>query len=474
MNATDDEMKDRKKRNAVLITVVLGLSNLAWANTEQQAYDPSVWHTQLQIQKAAEGGDARAQYDLAKQYEGNRLPNFIAKAVELYNRSAEQGYLPAQIRLADIYSRGARGIPINNEMAIKWYTKAADQGDIEMSYHLGHLYQYGSNVKKDITKAIKFYKQAADYGYAPAEHSLGVIYQYGDGGTTEKSKAFDLFERAAKKGYVQSQMSLAQMYQSGDGINQDLILAAKWYEQAAKSGDENASGILGDLYYELVQKYQNSQDESVNSKQLIQWLTMAAEKNNSDAQYTLGVMYDQSQDVIETLRVEKDDELAAKWYRAAAKERYSGEPGNQDAQKKLELMYDSGRAENYDNDSQELAIIRRAAESGHAGMQANLGRRYETGEGVPQNFKIAANWYRKAAEQGYPLAQTKLGVMYGDGSGVQRNWVNAYMLLELAANNGEQAAYKLRSGLSEMMPQEQIEKAKALARNWKVGSPFPQ
>ena len=48
------------------------------------------------------------------------------------------------------------------------------------------------------------------------------------------------------------------------------------------------------------------------------------------------------------------------------------------------------------------------AKKGDAAAQYNLGWRYEYGEGVVQDKREAAKWYRKAAKQGYPAAQNKL------------------------------------------------------------------
>ncbi len=44
------------------------------------------------------------------------------------------------------------------------------------------------------------------------------------------------------------------------------------------------------------------------------------------------------------------------------------------------------------------------AEQGDANAQFNLGSMYEYGEGVPQDDKEAARWFRLAAEQGYAKA----------------------------------------------------------------------
>ena len=40
------------------------------------------------------------------------------------------------------------------------------------------------------------------------------------------------------------------------------------------------------------------------------------------------------------------------------------------------------------------------AEQGDARAQYNLGVMYAEGEGVPQDYKAAVQWYRRAAEQG--------------------------------------------------------------------------
>ncbi len=45
---------------------------------------------------------------------------------------------------------------------------------------------------------------------------------------------------------------------------------------------------------------------------------------------------------------------------------------------------------------------------------------YEHGEGVPQDYAEALQWYRKAADQGYARAQSAIGVISRGGGGVQK------------------------------------------------------
>jgi uncharacterized protein len=69
---------------------------------------------------------------------------------------------------------------------------------------------------------------------------------------------------------------------------------------------------------------------------------------------------------------------------------------------------------------------------GNARAQAYLGYMFANGKGVPQNFMVAAGWYRCASQQGFPAAQYMLGLMYDKGQGVPQDYVIAYALLDLA------------------------------------------
>jgi TPR repeat protein len=144
----------------------------------------------------------------------------------------------------------------------------------------------------------------------------------------------------------------------------------------------------------------------------------------------------------------------------------AAEQGNADAQFNLGIMYDNG--EDVPQDHAEAARwYRRAAEQGHAGGQFNLGTMYAFGEGVPQNDVEAMKWYRLAANQGNTRAQFNLGFMYGNGEGVPRDLILAHMWSNLAAKRGDPRAAKLQETVTKMMTREQVAEAQRLAREWK-------
>lgn len=65
-----------------------------------------------------------------------------------------------------------------------------------------------------------------------------------------------------------------------------------------------------------------------------------------------------------------------------------------------------------------------------------LGSMYYDGEGVKQNYRLAAHWYTKSAEQGVAAVQLRLGYMHYDGVGVTKNYKQtAYWLRKAADQN---------------------------------------
>ena len=65
---------------------------------------------------------------------------------------------------------------VNYKKAIEWYEKAAEQGHAEAQYNLGNMYHQGDGVDVNYKKAIELYKKAAKQGDAMAQYNLGIMY----------------------------------------------------------------------------------------------------------------------------------------------------------------------------------------------------------------------------------------------------------------------------------------------------------
>jgi len=137
-------------------------------------------------------------------------------------------------------------------------------------------------------------------------------------------------------------------------------------------------------------------------QQLVYWWTKAAEQGEVRAQLWLGVIYEHGQN-----GVERDYLQAFKWLSMAAK---LGQPD----------------------------------------AQVTLGQMYEDGEGIPQDYLLAAYWYRKAADHVPDLGGAGVGLnsvaqLYQEGHATQEDYVFVYLWFAVAGD-----ADGLRNGTKKM------------------------
>jgi uncharacterized protein len=110
-------------------------------------------------------GDAEGKHNLATMYlEGNGVKRDATYALHLYNEAAAQGYVLSQQQLGFIsYDQK------NYSDAAKWWSKAANNGDVESQYHLALLYLFGNGVIQDDKKALILMREAAKSGHSEAQ-----------------------------------------------------------------------------------------------------------------------------------------------------------------------------------------------------------------------------------------------------------------------------------------------------------------
>ncbi|MBR7069782.1 MAG: sel1 repeat family protein [Oxalobacter sp.] len=89
---------------------------------------------------------------------------------------------------------------------------------------------------------------------------------------------------------------------------------------------------------------------------------------------------------------------------------------------------------------QTLKTCQRQAKAGSAVAQAEMGLRYQTGEGVRQNVEKALYWFKKAAKQGNPIGLEEVGTAYYRGDGVARNNQKAIEWWKQAAEKDKSSA----------------------------------
>lgn len=190
----------------------------------------------------------------------------------------------------------------------------------------------------------------------------------------------------------------------------------------------------------------------------INQLTAKAKSGDAEAQFNLGICYDNGKDV------SKDIKQAVYWYQKAA------EQGHAAAQNALGFCYWNGLG--VDQDAKQAAYWwQKAAEQGFAKAQTALGFCYAFGHGISQNYEQSIYWYQEAANQGEVAAQNILGLFYYFGEGVTPDYKLAYMWLSISLTNTSDHMLKdaWRETLEEiklLMTAAEIAEAQKMADGW--------
>lgn len=155
-----------------------------------------------------------------------------------------------QNRLASQYKSG-EGVEQDYAKAMEWYQKAAEQGSSAAQNNIGVMYQRGEGVNRDYVQAYRWFKAAAEAGNVDGQHNLGDLYQRGFGVPQDFSQAVIWYTKAAMQGDVEAQNKLAEMYYNGQGVAQDYKKAYTWaalastlHPKLANKTRDRAAGLL--------------------------------------------------------------------------------------------------------------------------------------------------------------------------------------------------------------------------------------
>ncbi|GGF45346.1 hypothetical protein GCM10011611_59740 [Aliidongia dinghuensis] len=136
-----------------------------------------------QAKPLADRGDVKAEWLLYRMYfqGGYNFSRDLDEAVRWLTKAAEQGDAEAQVTLSLDYANGYGGIPVNDPLSLKWARAAADQNYAGGQRVLGYLYEVGRGVPKDLGESIRWTALAAEQGDGTALSNLGGDFLNGRG-----------------------------------------------------------------------------------------------------------------------------------------------------------------------------------------------------------------------------------------------------------------------------------------------------
>jgi TPR repeat protein len=218
------------------------------------------------------------------------------------------------------------GVARNRRKAVEWYEKAAEQGVQDAQLRLAVLLDEGKAVRRNRRKAARWYAVLAEAGNADAQSRYAELLWSGDGVTYNRHDAMDWHRKAAEQGNVKSQAFLGnQLLQGGQGIRKNPAEALRWLKLAAAQGDVTSRLSIGRALWNGVGV---PQDRAA----AIEIFREAVQLGALDALLDLGVAYHYG------MEVEKDNEESYYYLALAAKARH---PDAAKQLRALEQMMDS-------------------------------------------------------------------------------------------------------------------------------------
>src|SRR4051794_21569754 len=88
--------------------------------------------------------------------------------------------------------------------------------------------RYGFEGSKDYAQAMRWFRKAADQGNAEAQNTIGEMYLKGQGVPQDYAQAMRWYRKAADQGLAEARNNIDYLYSRGLGVPQDCAAATKW------------------------------------------------------------------------------------------------------------------------------------------------------------------------------------------------------------------------------------------------------
>jgi len=317
------------------------------------------------------------------------MVTMIALASEHYMEET-----PEDIRILEqgdaeaLYNRGklwqeTYDVINNDELAFKFFEKAAEKGYAPAQYELGKCYL---GYPPDTSNAVKWFGKAVEQGYAPAQLALGETYR-ASWQPEIRGQAFPLLKAAAEQSDANALYRLWMYYGSDEDKNVDTVIIYEWLKKSAENGRAEAQLQLGWCY-------ERGEGFPKDIEKAMEWYERGAETNDSHLQHGFALRFLHGDEWMA-----KDEARYVKWLTKSAYNKFPCERAQYD----LVLYYVSKG----DKEEATKAVerLRKRAEGHGGGMkewitvaQFYMGVCHEKGEGVSKDIGEAIKWYEKSLE----------------------------------------------------------------------------
>ncbi|MBS7202558.1 MAG: sel1 repeat family protein [Haemophilus parainfluenzae] len=347
---------------ALIATTVLNLQTHLIPVKSNEALTDLVIIEQIPMTQAQRVEKAKALYEEGYDYfYGITRPMNRTKAVEYFGGAGKLENADALFFLS-IHQQNHD----NLKEATQTAKRSLELGNEAAKIKLGEI-QEDEKLMKEGFNALKKKVDSGDMHYA---NSLGYAYEFGIGTSLSIKEAMKYYEMAAKQNNTLGMTNLADLYIQEDKLKKAKPLLVK----AAEKEHGYAQYLLAMNFFDLY---------SENNKEALFWLEKAANHDEPEALFQLGVYYSEGNDLAKSI----------KYYQRAA------ELNHADAALELSYIYDEGAIVEQDDDKA-LFFLKKSAELGNQEAIEELAAQAlvsldQNGQGN-MDAKEAEYWIKKA------------------------------------------------------------------------------
>ena len=135
----------------------------------------------------------------------------VETAISMWQYLAKKGDIEAQHQLGFHYYLGPKSFPQNYKNALKWFTKAAKQGDSDSQMLLGLMYEKAQGVLIDYRLAYMWMNLGGYNGYGSSHHMDRLIKKMVP---ADISRAQKMSKRCLKSNYTDCKDSFFDKFYS--------------------------------------------------------------------------------------------------------------------------------------------------------------------------------------------------------------------------------------------------------------------
>ncbi|HEX4299473.1 MAG TPA: 2OG-Fe(II) oxygenase [Gammaproteobacteria bacterium] len=174
----------------------------------------------------------------------------FGRGLELLRRSAEAGWLEAEVTLGNVYAQ-VHLLADAEQLAVAHYRRAAAQGHPMAQDRLADLHMIGRGVPQSDTEALQWCRRTAEQAYPLAQCNLAYMFAEGIGTGADDRAATDWYLRAAAQGEPRAYFNLGLRYRRGFGTAPNSAQSWAWMALAARARYPGAEAELHGLEAEL-------------------------------------------------------------------------------------------------------------------------------------------------------------------------------------------------------------------------------